>query len=101
MKFFLLKKFSEFLNAQTHFSLKRLSASSFLLETFSKEKHAFVVDLSVPYIGLSKKPPESVLKNTLALDFCLNKFTKNAKILQANVIDNDRILEIKSAKDLA
>ncbi|GAA8292708.1 NFACT family protein [Helicobacter pylori] len=101
MKFFLLKKFSEFLNAQTHFSLKRLSASSFLLEAFSKEKHAFVVDLSVPYIGLSKKPPESVLKNTLALDFCLNKFTKNAKILQANIIDNDRILEITCAKDLA
>lgn len=101
MKFFLLKKFSEFLNAQTHFSLKRLNASSFLLETFSKEKHAFVVDLSVPYIGLSKKPPESVLKNTLALDFCLNKFTKNAKILQANIIDNDRILEITGAKDLA
>ncbi|KMZ49663.1 hypothetical protein AC786_06755 [Helicobacter pylori] len=41
MKFFLLKKFSEFLNAQTHFNLKRLSASGFLLETFSKEKHAF------------------------------------------------------------
>lgn len=101
MKFFLLKKFSEFLNAQTHFSLKRLNASSFLLETFSKEKHAFVVDLSAPYIGLSKKPPESVLKNTLALDFCLNKFTRNAKILQANIIDNDRILEINGAKDLA
>ncbi|RKV25058.1 hypothetical protein DD741_07320 [Helicobacter pylori] len=101
MKFFLLKKFSEFLNIQTHFSLKRLNASGFLLETFSKEKHAFVVDLSAPYIGLSKKPPESVLKNTLVLDFCLNKFTKNAKILQANVIDNDRILEIKGAKDLA
>ncbi|WQW26250.1 NFACT family protein [Helicobacter pylori] len=101
MKFFLLKKFSEFLNAQTHFNLKRLSASSFLLETFSKEKHAFVVDLSAPYIGLSKKPPESVLKNTLVLDFCLNKFTKNAKILQASIIDNDRILEIKGVKDLA
>ncbi|RVZ25727.1 fibronectin-binding domain-containing protein [Helicobacter pylori] len=101
MKFFLLKKFSEFLNIQTHFSLKRLNAFGFLLEAFSKEKHAFVVDLSVPYIGLSKKPPESVLKNTLALDFCLNKFTKNAKILQANIIDNDRILEITGAKDLA
>ncbi|WQU43496.1 NFACT family protein [Helicobacter pylori] len=101
MKFFLLKKFSEFLNAQTHFSLKRLNASGFLLETFSKEKHAFVVDLSAPYIGLSKKPLESVLKNTLALDFCLNKLTKNAKILQANIIDNDRILEITGAKDLA
>ncbi|WP_181227432.1 NFACT family protein [Helicobacter pylori] len=101
MKFFLLKKFSEFLNAQTHFNLKRLSASGFLLETFSKEKYAFVVDLNAPYIGLSKKPPESVLKNTLALDFCLNKFTKNAKILQANIIDNDRILEITCAKDLA
>ncbi len=101
MKFFLLKKFSEFLNAQTHFSLKRLNASGFLLETFSKEKHTFVVDLNVPYIGLSKKPLESVLKNTLALDFCLNKFTKNAKILQASIIDNDRILEITGAKDLA
>ncbi len=101
MKFFLLKKFSEFLNAQTHFNLKRLNASGFLLETFSKEKHAFVLDLNVPYIGLSKNPPEIVLKNTLALDFCLNKFTKNAKILQANIIDNDRILEITGAKDLA
>ncbi|MGL2617795.1 hypothetical protein ACQJ54_04240 [Helicobacter pylori] len=101
MKFFLLKKFSEFLNAQTHFNLKRLSASGFLLETFSKEKYAFVLDLNAPYIGLSKKPPESVLKNTLALDFCLNKFTKNAKILQANIIDNDRILEITGAKDWA
>lgn len=78
-----------------------MNASSFLLETFSKEKHAFVLDLNTPYIGLSKKPPESVLKNTLALDFCLNKFTKNAKILQANIIGNDRILEITAAKDLA
>lgn len=63
MKFFLLKKFSEFLNAQTHFSLKRLNASSFLLETFSKEKHAFVVDLSAPYIGLSKNPRERFKKH--------------------------------------
>ncbi|WP_104748415.1 NFACT family protein [Helicobacter cetorum] len=101
MKFFLLKKFSEFLNTQTSFTLKRLSASCFLLETFSKEKYAFVLDFSVPYIGLSQKPLESVLKNTLALDSCLNKFAKNAKILEANIIDNDRILEIKGSKDLA
>ncbi|AFI05948.1 NFACT family protein [Helicobacter cetorum] len=103
MKFFLLKKFSEFLNTQTSFNLKRLNQAQFLLETFCQDakKYAFVLDFNVPYIGLSQKPLESVLKNTLALDSCLNKFTKNAKILQANMIDNDRILEIKGFKNLA
>ncbi len=69
MKFFLLKKFSEFLNTQTHFNLKRLSASSFLLEAFSKEKHAFVVDLNAPYIGLSKKTPRERFKKHFSVRF--------------------------------
>lgn len=64
-----------------YFSFKCLNVFSFLLEVFFKEKYVFVVDLNVFYIGLFKKFLESVLKNILVLDFCLNKFIKNVKIL--------------------
>lgn len=64
-----------------YFSFKCLNVFSFLLEIFFKEKYVFVVDLSVFYIGLFKKFLESVLKNILVLDFCLNKFIRNVKIL--------------------
>lgn len=64
-----------------YFSFKCLNVFSFLLEVFFKEKYVFVVDLNAFYIGLFKKFLESVLKNILVLDFCLNKFIKNVKIL--------------------
>ncbi|WP_104760692.1 DUF814 domain-containing protein [Helicobacter cetorum] len=103
MKFYLLKAFTHFLNTQKSFNLKRIKNSAFLLETFCKEhkRYAFILDFNVPYIGLSQKPLESILKNTLALDFWLNKFAKNALLIDAKIVDNDRIIEVVFKKDLA
>ncbi|AFI03503.1 NFACT family protein [Helicobacter cetorum] len=103
MKFYLLKAFIHFLNTQKSFNLKRIKNSTFLLETFEKEhkRYVFILDFNVPYIGLSQKPLESILKNTLALDFWLNKFAKNALLINAKIVDNDRIIEIVFKKDLA
>lgn len=64
-----------------YFNFKCLNVFGFLLEIFFKEKYVFVLDLNMFYIGLLKKFLESVLKNILVLDFCLNKFIKNVKIL--------------------